>query len=113
MYVHTYIYIYMIIYVCVCVCICMYVQNERVCHTIWAKMWHPEDPPPLGRPSRHPPALPTVPAARSLDPPRLRRSAPLCCGPADLDHFPLRNVAIEATTKEQIEEFKWDFMGIS
>ena len=28
----------------------MYVQNERVCHGVsyrfWAKMWHPEDPPP-------------------------------------------------------------------
>ena len=30
--------------------VCMYVQNERVCHGVsyrfWAKMWHPEDPPP-------------------------------------------------------------------
>ena len=28
----------------------MYVQNERVCHGVsyrfWAKMWHPEEPPP-------------------------------------------------------------------
>ena len=30
--------------------VCMYVQNERVCHGVsyrfWAKMWHPDEPPP-------------------------------------------------------------------
>ena len=37
----------------------MYVQNERVCHGVsyrfWAKMWHPEDPPPTSfrNPKKH------------------------------------------------------------
>ena len=47
--------IYLVVSVCawalpVCMYVCMYVQNERVCHDVsyrfWAKMWHPEDPPP-------------------------------------------------------------------
>ena len=43
----------------VCMYVCMHVQNVRVCHGVsyrfWAKMWHPEDPPPTSfrSPKKH------------------------------------------------------------
>ena len=44
-----YIYIYVCIYVCMYVCmfVCMYVRRKwkGLPYHLWAKMWHPEDPP--------------------------------------------------------------------
>ena len=42
-----YAYIYMYMYVYVCICMYMYVSSKwkGVPYHLWAKMWHPEDPP--------------------------------------------------------------------
>ena len=52
---YTYIYTHMYMYMYMYVCICMYVQNERVCHTISGLKWGIRRDPPtsLRKPKKY------------------------------------------------------------